>query len=107
MIIEVGVSDEFESKMREYDENFEFSNFNSSYINDQRDSDARQDVINIFKHYFGTDLFRKVFLPKEREPLVITKLEKVKVEDSGEGQTNTEFENTGNNPPMEQVNFIR
>jgi len=94
MVIEVGVSEEFEAKMKEYDEGFEFANFNLSYINDQKGNEEKQYVINIFKHYLGSDLYRKCFLPKEKEPLVVSKLEKLRVETDGEA-TGTEFDNTG------------
>lgn len=87
-VLEIGLSEEMENKYKEYDPEFEFSNFGAQYINDMKDRDSRQDLINIFKHYFGSDLLRKCFL--KPEPLVIKKLEPVKqegeVEDGGEGE---------------------
>ena len=74
--IEIGVGEDFENKMREYDDGFEMATFGASYINDQRDSGSKEDVINIFKHYLGSDMLKKVFL--EREPLVVKKLVKIK-----------------------------
>jgi hypothetical protein len=88
--IEIGVGEGFENKMREYDDGFEMTQFNASYISDHKDADSKQDVLNIFKYYVGSDLLKKCFL--KREPLVVKKLTKVKVDGDAD---EADFEKTG------------
>ena len=95
-MVELGVREDFEAKMKEYDDGFEIANFNPNYINEQKDDASRQDVINIFKHYAGSDMLRTVFL--KPEPLEVKTLEKVKVD--GDNEAPDEQQKTGETQQM-------
>jgi hypothetical protein len=96
--IEIGVGEGFENKMREYDDSFEMAIFNASYINDQKDSESKQDVLNIFKYYLGSDLLKKCFL--QREPLVVKKLQKMKADGDADEADVEKTGETGNLPTV-------
>jgi len=98
-MVEMGVCADFEDKLREYDPDFEISNFNADYVNNQRNDACKKDVINIFKYYAGSDLLRTIFL--KPEPLVVKSLEKIKVQEETGGEENAEnVEKTGETQQM-------
>jgi hypothetical protein len=48
-VFELGLSDRFETRMKMYEEGFDFANFSSNYVNAKNDEDIRNDLINIIK----------------------------------------------------------
>ena len=98
-VLEIQVDEEIENEIKKYDPEFEWILLGKEYVNNEKDEESRADYIRIFKHFLGSDSYRKLF--KIEEPLEIKKLQIVKVEEPGEEGGDGDAPQEDASPPPE------